>query len=117
MSYRKVDHQMAEVFELEEELLRFSSDVKDKYEREIAETITGRKSVPVRTAALCVGSRTPFTDLPCGMTVRPDGVVRRFQQLATVTSVPLLGELFHAVRMMKLPRFESGFCGGSHGCV
>ncbi|CAH0514204.1 unnamed protein product [Peronospora belbahrii] len=44
---KKVDHQMAEVFELEEEVIRMSSDVHDKYERDLAETITGSNSVPI----------------------------------------------------------------------
>ena len=38
---------MAELFELEEEVIRMSSDVKDKYERELAATYTGQNSVPI----------------------------------------------------------------------
>lgn len=45
---RKVDHQMAELFELEEEVIRISSDVMDKYERDMADTITGKNHLPVR---------------------------------------------------------------------
>ncbi|CAI5745756.1 unnamed protein product [Peronospora destructor] len=44
---KKMDHQMAELFELEEEVIRMSSDVKDKYERDLAETLTGPNSVPI----------------------------------------------------------------------
>lgn len=39
---------MAELFELEEEVIRMSSDVKDKYERDMAKTATGAKNLPVR---------------------------------------------------------------------
>ncbi|KAH7492067.1 hypothetical protein PRIC1_002459 [Phytophthora ramorum] len=44
---KKVDHQMAELYELEEEVIRMSSDVKDKYERDLAGTVTGQNSVPI----------------------------------------------------------------------
>ncbi|CAI5705276.1 unnamed protein product [Peronospora effusa] len=44
---KKMDHQMAELFELEEEVIRMSSDVKDKYERDLVETVTGPNRVPI----------------------------------------------------------------------
>ncbi|KAJ0402637.1 hypothetical protein P43SY_007502 [Pythium insidiosum] len=44
---KKVDHQMAELFELEEEIIRMSSDVKDKYSRDLADTITGHEHIPI----------------------------------------------------------------------
>eukprot|EP00644_Phytophthora_capsici_P000950 jgi/Phyca11/551623/estExt2_Genewise1Plus.C_PHYCAscaffold_430066 len=44
---KKVDHQMAELYELEEEVIRMSTDVRDKYERELAGTATGQSSVPI----------------------------------------------------------------------
>ncbi|RLN20330.1 hypothetical protein BBO99_00001508 [Phytophthora kernoviae] len=44
---KKVDHQMAELYELEEEVIRMSTDVKDKYERELPETVTGSNTVPI----------------------------------------------------------------------
>lgn len=47
---RKVDHQMAELFELEEEVIRISSDVMDKYERDMTDTVTGKNHLPVRVA-------------------------------------------------------------------
>lgn len=45
--YRKVDHQMAELFELEEEVIRITSDVMDKYERDMSDTITGKNHLPI----------------------------------------------------------------------
>ncbi|DBA04628.1 TPA: hypothetical protein N0F65_012211 [Lagenidium giganteum] len=44
---KKVEHQMAELFELEEEVIRMSSDVKDKYERDLEGTVTGRGNLPI----------------------------------------------------------------------
>ncbi|TMW66426.1 hypothetical protein Poli38472_004191 [Pythium oligandrum] len=44
---KKVDHQMAEIFELEEEIIRMSSDIRDKYERDLAQTHSGPHHVPV----------------------------------------------------------------------
>jgi hypothetical protein len=43
---------MAELFELEEEVIRMSSDVKDKYERDMANTATGAANLPVRVSIL-----------------------------------------------------------------
>lgn len=38
---------MAELFELEEELIRLTSDIKDKYEADLAQTVTGKHTLPV----------------------------------------------------------------------
>lgn len=38
---------MAELFELEEEVIRMSCDVRDKYERELSGTATGQNRVPI----------------------------------------------------------------------
>uniref|UniRef100_A0AAV1UJ85 Endonuclease/exonuclease/phosphatase domain-containing protein n=1 Tax=Peronospora matthiolae TaxID=2874970 RepID=A0AAV1UJ85_9STRA len=44
---KRVDHQMAELCELEEEVIRMSSDVKDKYQCELAATFTGPNTIPI----------------------------------------------------------------------
>ncbi|CEG36739.1 Glucose-repressible alcohol dehydrogenase transcriptional effector CCR4 and related proteins [Plasmopara halstedii] len=44
---KKVDHQMAELYELEEEIIRMSSDVQDKYNHDLAKTLTGQNKVPI----------------------------------------------------------------------
>ncbi|KAI9922567.1 hypothetical protein PsorP6_000090 [Peronosclerospora sorghi] len=43
----KVNQQLAELFEFEEEVIRMTSDVKDKYERDLIETLTGPNRVPI----------------------------------------------------------------------
>ncbi|KAF1316910.1 Glucose-repressible alcohol dehydrogenase, partial [Globisporangium splendens] len=45
--FKKVDHQMSELFELEEEVIRMTSDVMDKYERDMADTVTGKNHLPI----------------------------------------------------------------------
>nr|CCA20442.1 conserved hypothetical protein [Albugo laibachii Nc14] len=44
---KKVDHQMAELYEFEEEVIRLCSDMKDKYQQEIRSSITGGPNFPV----------------------------------------------------------------------
>jgi hypothetical protein len=38
---------MSELFEFEEEVIRMTSDVMDKYERDMADTVTGKNHLPV----------------------------------------------------------------------
>lgn len=80
---RKVDHQMSEVFEWEEEVIRMSSDVRDKYERDIATTATGPDSLPVRTTSMFLAAWCPCPN----SLLSADRVMWRFQQLARITRV------------------------------
>jgi hypothetical protein len=38
---------MKELFELEEEVIRITADVKNKYEQDLSTTLTGMKTLPV----------------------------------------------------------------------
>lgn len=78
---RKVDHQMAELFELEEEVIRMSSDVKDKYERDMANTATGAANLPVRISILVSMLPVPLCS-PVACDRPTDCAVRGLQQLA-----------------------------------